>query len=539
MKNRIKYFAYIRKSSDREDAQALSIDAQKRELEKYANKNNLKIIKIFEESASAYKTGRSKFNEIVKRVEQGEANGLLVYHLTRIARNSLDGGRIIYMMDEGLIKEIRTPERSYTSNSDDKFIMQIHFAMAKKSSDDTSQFVKRDIKSKILKGEYPVSAPMGYLNMSKFGVITGRRFDQEKQQLINKSAKEEGRTIRRIEQDPFLAPIIRKLYQEYSTGSYSIDELRIKALKMGLKGTRSDLMLSKSTILRILSNPIYYGAIPWQGEIHSPSKLPEETRHFPIIEKDLFDSVQDVLNNKSKPRKQVHFHKYTGIIRCKECGGMITAEIQKGKTYYRCTKKKKGLKVKCSQPYIREDKLEKQIQNKLKDYVIPEKFVKWALKTLNKNNENEQRQLESILSKQRKNLAVIEGQLAQLLKMKISPANINGELLNDEEYLAQKKSLLSEKETYQEKTSDAERNSESWLEQCEEFFDFAANCEKKWIEDKRDNRKRIFQIIFGSNAYLNEQKLLIKAKKPFIEKASLQNSFTWRGRPDSNRRPIA
>ncbi|MBD3300244.1 MAG: hypothetical protein GF347_02740, partial [Candidatus Moranbacteria bacterium] len=93
---------------------------------------------------------------MLEEIEKGKANGILVYHLTRIARNSYDGGNVIYMMDEGVIKEIRTPEKAYYSNlSDDKFIMQIHFAIAKKSSDDTSQFVRRDIQTKLLKGEYP------------------------------------------------------------------------------------------------------------------------------------------------------------------------------------------------------------------------------------------------------------------------------------------------------------------------------------------------------------------------------------------------
>ncbi len=538
MNNQSKYFAYIRKSSDREDAQILSIDAQKRELRNYARNNNLKIIKTFEESASAYKTGRKGFNEMLKEIERGKANGILVYHLTRIARNSLDGGNIIYMMDEGLIKEIRTPERLYTSNGDDKFIMQIHFAMAKKSSDDTSQFVKRDIKSKILKGEYPVSAPIGYLNMSKFGVITGLRYDQNKQGLIKEKAKEEKRGIRRIEQDPLLAPLIRKIYQDYNTRNYSIDELRKISFEDGLTGARSNSMVSKATMKGILSNPIYYGAILWKNKIYPPEKFPTETKHSPIVTKDLFESVQEVLGNKSRPRKQVHHHKYTGLIRCSECGSAITAEIQKGKTYYRCSKKKK-MDFKCSQPYLRENTFEEQMERELNKYVLPKDFIDWALESLNQNNEEEQTQVKTILSQQRKQLTAVESQLSQLLKLKISPSNSNNELLNDEEYLLQKKELVAEKQIYQEKVLNVEQLSENWLEQCEEFFDFALNCEKNWEKDQEGDRKKILSIMFGSNLYLDNKKVFIKAKKPFFRKALLDNPSNWRGRPDLNRRPPA
>ena len=243
--NEIKYFVYIRKSSDREDAQTLSIDAQKRELQKFAERNNFKIVEILEESASAYKTGRPKFNEMLKRIENGEASGMLVYHLTRIARNSFDGGRVIYMMDEGSIKEILTPEKAYYSTiSDDKFMMHIHFAMAKKSSDDISQFVKRDIQSKILKGEYPVSAPFGYLNLDKYGRITGKRFNSEKQRILEDMANKEDWKLRRIEPDPCLAPLIEELFILYAKGVYSINQICEKAFEMGLSGSRSDKMLA-------------------------------------------------------------------------------------------------------------------------------------------------------------------------------------------------------------------------------------------------------------------------------------------------------
>ena len=541
--NEIKYFVYIRKSSDREDAQTLSIDAQKRELEKFAERNNFKIVDTLEESASAYKTGRPKFNDMLKRIENGEASGMLVYHLTRIARNSFDGGRVIYMMDEGKIKEIRTPEKAYYSTiSDDKFMMHIHFAMAKKSSDDISQFVKRDIQSKILKGEYPVSAPVGYLNLDKYGRITGRRYDNEKQKMLEDIAKEEKDKLRRIEPDPCLSPLIAELFRLYGQGIYSVNQLCEKAFAMGLKGVRNDKMFAKSVIKGILSNPFYYGAIKWKGKIYEPETLPKENRHKAITNKKLFEKVQEILGNKSRPRKQVHNHKYTGIIRCGECGSMITAEIHKGVVYYRCTKKRRAGEPKCSQSYLKEDNkdgLEAQIQKTIKKYVIPEDFVKWSLEVLNSNNEKESNVRKGILTQQRKQFANIEQQLAQLLKMKISAKNINSELISDEDYIIEKNKLLDEKGIIKEKIENEEKTADNWLEQCEQFFDFAVSCEKKWLAGGSDENKIIFSLMFGSNATLYNKKLLVQAEKPLRKAVCFDNLCDWRGRRDSNARPSA
>lgn len=527
----IRYFVYIRKSSDRDDAQTLSLKAQRRELKSFAEKHDLKIVATFEESASAYKTGRPKFNRMLEEIEKGKANAILVYHLTRIARNSFDGGRVIYMMDENVIKEIRTPEKIWDSRSDDKFMMQIHFAMAKKSSDDTSQFVKRDIQSKILKGEYPVSAPIGYLNLDEFGRIAGKRFDTKKQELIEINIKTEKRKPKRIEQDPILAPIIRGLFQLYASEKYSLNNLRYKSLELGIKGVRNDNQLTKSTLIRMLTNPIYYGAIPWKGSVHEPNEFPEENRHIPIIDKKLFSDVQLILNNKSRPRKQVHNFEYTGLMRCGECGSMITAETKKGFIYYRCTKKKGN----CSQKYLRENELEKQLYNNMLQYLIPQEFIQWALEVLNTNNADEDKKRKAILLQQRNQLTHIEQQLGNLLKLKISPSNMNSELISEEEYINQKGILLSEKKTIKEKLSDVEQNMDNWLEQCEQFFDLAVNCEKKWHQNKSGNRKGIFAFMFGSNTILIDQKVLFKAKKPLFKTTLLAKSSNWRGRPDSNR----
>jgi hypothetical protein len=76
----------------------------------------------------------------------------------------LDGGLIIELMDKGLVKEIRTPEKSFHNTSDDKFMMTLDFGIAKKYVDDLSVNVKRGNRAKLERGGWPNYAPLGYTN---------------------------------------------------------------------------------------------------------------------------------------------------------------------------------------------------------------------------------------------------------------------------------------------------------------------------------------------------------------------------------------
>jgi len=92
-----KFFLYARKSTDEPERQVLSIEAQMFELRKFSKKENLNIVREFVESKTAKEPGREIFNDMVAQIEQGGAEGILAWHPDRLARNSVDGGRIIYL----------------------------------------------------------------------------------------------------------------------------------------------------------------------------------------------------------------------------------------------------------------------------------------------------------------------------------------------------------------------------------------------------------------------------------------------------------
>jgi len=525
----MKYFIYIRKSSDREDAQMLSIEAQTRSLTNFAKEKGLEIVGTFSESASAYKAGRPMFNEVLARLEAGEADAILVYHLTRIARNSYDGGRVIYMMDEDVIKEIRTPEKSYFAEiSDDKFMMNIHFAMAKKSSDDTSQFVKRDIGTKITKGEYPLCAPIGYLNIDKFGRISGKRYTTEKQEMLDELAKRENRALRRIEIDPILGPIIKQAFEYYTAGNRTSQDVREFTFAQGLTGQRSDKMITQSTVQAMLTNPMYYGALPIKGEVHSPENLPEETRHLPIITKQLFDLTQEKLGIVAKPRKTTHDHAYRGLMTCGECGCSITSELQRGKVYYRCSKKRNTADYKCSQKYVREDLLEEQMHRKIQELVMPQEIAQHALTKLSGVHQDETKRIIKKKDDLQRAIRSIDQKLSGLLKFKISPDNTNGEMMSDEEYMNEKSPLLEQKQLLTEELGATEQSIDNWLEQVEKYFDFATQCGKLWERGTSEDRHEIFTIMFGSNATLMGQEVNVTIKKPFLRTVDCDKNVDWR-----------
>src|SRR5690349_12122055 len=105
--NTKKYFVYTRKSSTQEDRQALSIPAQREALMKLVEQHNIEIVEVIEERHTAHMPGRPRFNEMMRRIEAGEASGIVAWHPARLARNSKDGGEIIYFLDVGHLTDLK------------------------------------------------------------------------------------------------------------------------------------------------------------------------------------------------------------------------------------------------------------------------------------------------------------------------------------------------------------------------------------------------------------------------------------------------
>ena len=319
-----RFFIYARKSTESEDRQVRSIGDQLSELYELARREGLDVVEEFVESQTAKAPGRPVFNEMITRIEAGEAAGILAWHPDRLARNSLDGGRIIWLVDSGRITDLRFPTFRFEPTAQGKFMLAVMFGQSKYYVDNLSENIRRGQRQKLRDGIWPKMAPVGYLNDTP---------------------------SRTIVPDPDRAPLVRKAFELHATGRYTIDRLAAAVNALGLTG-RDGAPLSRAQYHRVLQNPIYYGVLRYKGELH-------EARHEPIISKCLFDAVEAVMNRKSKPKApKLKPYLYRGLFRCGECGCFVTSETQKGHNYLRCTKR---VKKDCSQPYVREESVAGQI----------------------------------------------------------------------------------------------------------------------------------------------------------------------------------
>lgn len=299
----MKYFIYCRKSSEEDSRQTQSLDTQQRILLDLASNLNLEIVDIIKESKSARSDqNRPLFTNMLDRITKGDANAILVVHTDRLARNFIDAGFIIKFIEQGLIKEVRTPS-SVFNNVPSLMYMGFDFVFASHYSRDLAVKVKAGNESKLLKGEYPSYAPIGYVNIKPGNGI---------------------------EPDPIRAPFIRKAFELFSSRTYSTKTLANKLYDEGFR-SRAGKKIYASGIYRILTNPEYYGLIERKGKLYSG-------KHKPLTSKQNFDLVQEIISGRSNPRKKTHDFTYRNFLVCEECGCKITAAIAKGKyTYYRCT----------------------------------------------------------------------------------------------------------------------------------------------------------------------------------------------------------
>ncbi|PIP87428.1 MAG: hypothetical protein COV07_03520 [Candidatus Vogelbacteria bacterium CG10_big_fil_rev_8_21_14_0_10_45_14] len=325
----MKYFLYARKSTDVEDKQVLSIEAQLSELRSIARSQELEITEEFIEKKSAKKPGRVIFEEMLRRIEKGEAQGIVCWKVDRLSRNPVDSGRISWMLQQNIIQKIITHDRVYLPQ-DNVLIMSVEFGMANQYIRDLSQNTRRGLIAKARKGEFPTIAPVGYLNDVRNKMVV---IDRKK------------------------AKIIKEAFELYSQGESRLEDIADFLYEKNVRTVYGN-KFHRDRVKFVLSNPFYYGHFYYSGEIY-------EGKHTPIISKKLFDKVQDVLCERGRPAKPRNEPMaFCGLLRCATCGMMITAEnkVKRQKNgnihkyvYYRCTKKSKT--ISCNEGCVREEEL--------------------------------------------------------------------------------------------------------------------------------------------------------------------------------------
>jgi DNA invertase Pin-like site-specific DNA recombinase len=128
----MRYFIYCRKSTEAEDRQVLSLDSQLKELQdKFAGDPSVEVAEIYREAFSAKAPGRPIFDEMIRRIERGQAEGIIAWHPDRLARNSVDGGQIIHLLDRSRLKDLKFATSSFENNPQGKFMLQIIFGYSK------------------------------------------------------------------------------------------------------------------------------------------------------------------------------------------------------------------------------------------------------------------------------------------------------------------------------------------------------------------------------------------------------------------------
>jgi len=468
-----KFFLYARKSTDVEDKQVLSIEAQLHELRDYAKRENLNIAQEFIEKQSAKIPGRPIFNEMMRCIEKGDADSILAWHPDRLARNSIDGGKIIYLLDTEKLTSLKFPTFWCDSTSQGKFMLNMAFGQSKYYVDSLSENTKRGLRQKVRNGIFPSQAPIGYINDSRTKTIVVER----------KKAK-----------------ILKSMFERYAKGDQRLEDISHFLAKSGIV-TRSGKRISKTRIAFVLSNPFYVGLFRYGGEIH-------EGKHEPIISKKLFDEAQEMLKFRGQPERkpQNKPQPFCGLISCDSCGMMITGEykVKKQKNgnvheyvYYHCTKKNKN--IKCPEPCIREKELDRQLSSLIQKVSLPKDWAEELDRLALQDHKTSAQSLTACVKEKEIKLNVISQRLERLLNAYLDQ-DIEREI-----YREQKGKLLSQKKSLEEEMASLSHKQNDWLEPFQNWLKVAQGLDKIASDSDLFAKKVCAKEIFGSNLLLGEK----------------------------------
>lgn len=479
-----KFFAYIRVSTTKQ-GEGVSLDVQKEAIRRYAERHGLEICAWFEEKETAAKRGRPFFNQMMKLLKAGKAQGIIIHKIDRSARNLKDWADLGEMIDRGI--EVHFVNESLDLHSrGGRLSADIQAVVAADYIRNLREETKKGFYGRIKQGFLPLPAPTGYLDMGK--------------------AKPK-------EYDPARAPLIRKAFELYSTGRYNLKSLEEEMFGMGLRSKFGN-KISYKRLSAILNNPFYIGIIKIEktGEVFPGN-------HNPLISKSLFDRVQLILKGKLNARTQQHDFMFRRFLKCKTCGFSLIGERQKSYVYYRCHTKG------CPPTCIREESIEQEAVQKLTPLQFSQDEKKRIEFLISEIKGDWEKQGEEALAAFNLRLHHVQDRLNRLTDAYLDQA------LDKEMFEHRKAALLLERKDLEEKIKELTADNQKLPDRLAVFLELAGTAYslyKKGIpEEKRDLLK-----ILTSNRVVDGKNVDFTLSAPFQDVANrFENSY---GGPSGN-----
>lgn len=347
----MKSVLFCRVSSKEQEETGYSLPAQEKLLKTYAQTKGFKPTKVFSISESASgKKQRATFISMMNYVKKEGIHIIVCEKVDRLTRNFKDAVMIDEWLEKNEVRQVHLVKDSLVlhknSRSQEKLNWGIRILFAKNYIDNLSEEVKKGQKEKIRQGWFPTKAPVGY-----------------------KTIGEKGHKIHVI--DESTAPLVRRMFELYASGTYSLTKLTNTLKAEGLTGYTGKPIV-RSRVALLLQDPFYIGQMKWNDKIY-------QGKHSPLISKKLFEKVQATLHGKTTPKYSKHSYLFKGLINCDECKGTVTWEIQKGHIYGHCNHYRD-----CKQTvWVKEPDIEEQLLPVLDTLIIKNKRIQeWIRKAL-------------------------------------------------------------------------------------------------------------------------------------------------------------
>lgn len=461
-------FGYVRVSTPRQGERGVSLQEQRDAITRYCASHNLKLVRWFEERETAAKSGRGQFDEMIKRLRKGAVLGVVIHKIDRSARNLRDWASLGDLIDSGV--EVHFANESLDLNSrGGRLSADIQAVVAADYIRNLREEVKKGFYGRLKQGYYPRPAPLGYQDNG-----AGRPKTPH----------------------PINGPLMRRAFELYASGRYSLYRLQDTLHKEGLRN-RHGRPITRNGLAKALKNPFYVGVIRIMKSGDTYPGL-----HSPLISKAVFETVQDILTGKAAARSTFNDFLYRRMLTCATCGRGLVGERQKGRIYYRCHVRA------CPGACVREDAVESAIEGNLKILTFSREERKGIYAEITSMKQEEDKRAQSAARELRLQLDAVNKRLQRLADLLL-----NG-VIEEEFLMERKEALLTERVEIQERLNTIEHGDTDFVTMLTQLLEQADLAWLSYRLGTHEKKRELLETV-SSNRKVRARFVCVELKPVF------------------------